>query len=202
MKRRRSCPPIQMGASAFAGYRFPPEVIVLAVQPAAALDRDTRSDNATEPVWMLVANSQDGRSAKAVAEPAARARQKGENTRRSRLRKRSDVLAGETRSVWPRRPSAPRPASDAVTPATPSLRSVFGSGGVPSTSAAAHTSAAATATHAAGDGTSLEPTTESASSARVANGNDEPQAHNKCTPAIPVKATEVNRDMRRNMHQR
>ena len=32
MKRRRSCPPIQMGTSAFAGYRFPPEVILLAVR--------------------------------------------------------------------------------------------------------------------------------------------------------------------------
>jgi hypothetical protein len=31
MKRRRSCPPIQQGTPAFAGFRFPPEVILLAV---------------------------------------------------------------------------------------------------------------------------------------------------------------------------
>ncbi len=32
MKRRRSCPPIQTGSAAFAGFRFPPEVILLAVR--------------------------------------------------------------------------------------------------------------------------------------------------------------------------
>jgi transposase-like protein len=32
MRRRRSCPPVDLGGSAFAGYRFPPEVIVLAVR--------------------------------------------------------------------------------------------------------------------------------------------------------------------------
>jgi transposase-like protein len=32
MKRRRSCPPIQTGTGSFAGFRFPPEVIVLAVR--------------------------------------------------------------------------------------------------------------------------------------------------------------------------
>lgn len=32
MKRRRSCPPIQQGSVAFAGFRFPPEVILLAVR--------------------------------------------------------------------------------------------------------------------------------------------------------------------------
>jgi transposase, IS6 family len=32
MKRRRSCPPSRMGLSAFAGFRFPPEVIMLAVR--------------------------------------------------------------------------------------------------------------------------------------------------------------------------
>ena len=32
MKRRRSCPQIQQGSVAFAGFRFPPEVIVLAVR--------------------------------------------------------------------------------------------------------------------------------------------------------------------------
>jgi transposase-like protein len=32
MKRRRSCPPIQSGSAAFAGFRFPPEVILLAVR--------------------------------------------------------------------------------------------------------------------------------------------------------------------------
>jgi hypothetical protein len=32
MKRRRSCYPAQMKASAFAGYRFPAEVILLAVR--------------------------------------------------------------------------------------------------------------------------------------------------------------------------
>src|SRR4051794_9737536 len=32
MKRRRSCPPIQTGSVAFAGFRFPPEVILLAVR--------------------------------------------------------------------------------------------------------------------------------------------------------------------------
>ncbi|CAN5325015.1 hypothetical protein BH20ACT3_BH20ACT3_00700 [soil metagenome] len=31
MKRRRSCPPIQTGSGSFAGFRFPPEVILLAV---------------------------------------------------------------------------------------------------------------------------------------------------------------------------
>jgi IS6 family transposase len=29
MSRRRSCRPVQLGRSAFAGYPFPPEVIVL-----------------------------------------------------------------------------------------------------------------------------------------------------------------------------
>ncbi len=32
MTRRRSCPPVDVGGSAFVGYRFPPEVIVLAVR--------------------------------------------------------------------------------------------------------------------------------------------------------------------------
>jgi transposase, IS6 family len=32
MKRPRSCPPSQMGLSAFAGFRFPPAVIMLAVR--------------------------------------------------------------------------------------------------------------------------------------------------------------------------
>ena len=32
MKRRRSCPPIDQGSVAFAGFRFPPEVILLAVR--------------------------------------------------------------------------------------------------------------------------------------------------------------------------
>jgi IS6 family transposase len=32
MKRRRSCPPIEQGSVAFAGFRFPPEVILLAVR--------------------------------------------------------------------------------------------------------------------------------------------------------------------------
>jgi transposase-like protein len=32
MKRRRSCPPIQTGSGSFAGFRFPPEVILLAVR--------------------------------------------------------------------------------------------------------------------------------------------------------------------------
>ena len=32
MTRRRSCPPIKTGSVAFAGYRFPPEVIVFAVR--------------------------------------------------------------------------------------------------------------------------------------------------------------------------
>jgi len=32
MTRRRSCPPVALGGSAFVGYRFPPEVIVLAVR--------------------------------------------------------------------------------------------------------------------------------------------------------------------------
>ena len=32
MKRRRSCPPIRQGSVAFAGFRFPPEVILLAVR--------------------------------------------------------------------------------------------------------------------------------------------------------------------------
>lgn len=32
MTRRRSCPPIQPGSAAFAGFRFPPEVILLAVR--------------------------------------------------------------------------------------------------------------------------------------------------------------------------
>ncbi len=32
MKRRRSCPPIQTGSASFAGFRFPPEVILLAVR--------------------------------------------------------------------------------------------------------------------------------------------------------------------------
>lgn len=32
MKRRRSCPPIQSGSVAFAGFRFPPGVIMLAVR--------------------------------------------------------------------------------------------------------------------------------------------------------------------------
>ena len=30
MKRRRCCPPIPTGSESFAGFRFPPEVIVLA----------------------------------------------------------------------------------------------------------------------------------------------------------------------------
>ena len=32
MKRRRFCPPIRQGSVAFAGFRFPPEVILLAVR--------------------------------------------------------------------------------------------------------------------------------------------------------------------------
>src|SRR5947209_14885681 len=32
MKRRWICPPIQTGSAAFAGFRFPPEVILLAVR--------------------------------------------------------------------------------------------------------------------------------------------------------------------------
>ena len=32
MRRRRACPPVQLRQSAFAGYRFPPEVILLAVR--------------------------------------------------------------------------------------------------------------------------------------------------------------------------
>ncbi len=32
MKRRRACPPIKPGSGAFAGFRFPPEVILLAVR--------------------------------------------------------------------------------------------------------------------------------------------------------------------------
>jgi IS6 family transposase len=32
MKRRRSCPPIPSGSGSFAGFRFPPEVILLAVR--------------------------------------------------------------------------------------------------------------------------------------------------------------------------
>lgn len=32
MKRRRSCPPIQSGSTSFVGFRFPPEVILLAVR--------------------------------------------------------------------------------------------------------------------------------------------------------------------------
>ncbi|MGI8754740.1 MAG: IS6 family transposase, partial [Acidimicrobiales bacterium] len=32
MKRRRSCPPIKTGSASFAGFRFPPEVILLAVR--------------------------------------------------------------------------------------------------------------------------------------------------------------------------
>ncbi|CAN5839150.1 hypothetical protein BH23ACT2_BH23ACT2_15990 [soil metagenome] len=32
MKRRRFCPPIKTGSGSFAGFRFPPEVILLAVR--------------------------------------------------------------------------------------------------------------------------------------------------------------------------
>jgi hypothetical protein len=32
MRRRRFCSPVDLGCSAFAGFRFPPEVIVLAVR--------------------------------------------------------------------------------------------------------------------------------------------------------------------------
>ena len=32
MKRRRSCPVIRTGSATFAGFRFPPEVILLAVR--------------------------------------------------------------------------------------------------------------------------------------------------------------------------
>ena len=32
MRRRRSCPPVDAGGSAFSGLRFPPEVIILAVR--------------------------------------------------------------------------------------------------------------------------------------------------------------------------
>jgi len=32
MKRRRTCPPIQTGSGSFVGFRFPPEVILLAVR--------------------------------------------------------------------------------------------------------------------------------------------------------------------------
>ncbi len=34
MRRRRSCPPVGHDRSAFSGFRFPPEVIVLAVRRA------------------------------------------------------------------------------------------------------------------------------------------------------------------------
>ena len=39
MKRRRSCPPIMTGSEAFAGFRFPPEVILLAVRWAKSTGR-------------------------------------------------------------------------------------------------------------------------------------------------------------------
>jgi IS6 family transposase len=32
MRRSRSCPPVDLGGSAFVGFRFPPEVIMLAVR--------------------------------------------------------------------------------------------------------------------------------------------------------------------------
>ena len=32
MRRRRSCPPVDLSGSAFSGYRFPPEVIMLTVR--------------------------------------------------------------------------------------------------------------------------------------------------------------------------
>jgi hypothetical protein len=32
MRRSRFCPPADLGGSAFSGFRFPPEVIVLAVR--------------------------------------------------------------------------------------------------------------------------------------------------------------------------
>ena len=32
MRRSRSCPAVDLGGSAFAGSRFPPEVIILAVR--------------------------------------------------------------------------------------------------------------------------------------------------------------------------
>jgi len=32
MKRRRSCQPIRTRSEAFAGFRFPPEIILLAVR--------------------------------------------------------------------------------------------------------------------------------------------------------------------------
>ena len=32
MRRRRSCPPVRLRLSAFAGYRFPPEVILMAMR--------------------------------------------------------------------------------------------------------------------------------------------------------------------------
>lgn len=32
MKRRQFCPPMETGSAAFAGFRFPPEVILLAVR--------------------------------------------------------------------------------------------------------------------------------------------------------------------------
>ena len=32
MKHRRSCPPTQTGSGSFTGFRFPPEVILLAVR--------------------------------------------------------------------------------------------------------------------------------------------------------------------------
>jgi hypothetical protein len=37
MKHRRSCPPIHQGSVAFAGFRFPPEVILLAVPLVSAV---------------------------------------------------------------------------------------------------------------------------------------------------------------------
>jgi len=32
LQRRRPCPPVDLGGSAFDGFRFPPEVIMLAVR--------------------------------------------------------------------------------------------------------------------------------------------------------------------------
>ena len=32
MRRSRSCPPVDLGRSAFSGFRFPPDVIMLAVR--------------------------------------------------------------------------------------------------------------------------------------------------------------------------
>jgi hypothetical protein len=51
MKRRRSCPPIQTGSTSFAGFRFPPAVILLAVRwIASGGNRKPAKD--PDPVWI------------------------------------------------------------------------------------------------------------------------------------------------------